>query len=97
LKEGLQTGAVNDLKVNTELTTLVRDDQDTDGATASLECGLETSPEIRLINDGNGLLNITTLSHGNDGTILKIENSVLLEDGPEHGLDNDRWAWVGDE
>lgn len=28
---------------------------------------------------------------------MEIENSVLLEDGAEHGLDDDRWAWVGDE
>jgi len=50
-----------------------------------------------LINDGNSLLDITSLGHGNNGTILDIKNSVLLEDRAEHGLDDDRWAWVGDE
>ncbi len=28
--------------------------------------------------------------------ILEIQNSVLLEDGAEHGLNNNTWAWVGD-
>ena len=28
---------------------------------------------------------------------MEIENTVLLEDGAEHGLDDDTWAWVGDE
>jgi hypothetical protein len=31
------------------------------------------------------------------GTILEIENTVLLEDRAEHGLDDDTWGWVGDE
>ena len=28
---------------------------------------------------------------------MKVEDSVLLEDGAEHGLDDNTWAWVGDE
>jgi hypothetical protein len=28
---------------------------------------------------------------------LEIKDSVLLEDWAEHGLDDDTWAWVGDE
>ena len=31
------------------------------------------------------------------GSILEIENAVLLEDRAEHGLDDNTWAWVGDE
>ena len=30
-------------------------------------------------------------------TILEVKDSVLLEDGAEHGLDDNTWAWVGDE
>ena len=29
--------------------------------------------------------------------ILEIKNTVLLEDRTKHGLDDDAWAWVGDE
>jgi hypothetical protein len=29
--------------------------------------------------------------------ILKIKDPVLLEDRTQHGLDDDAWAWVGDE
>jgi hypothetical protein len=28
---------------------------------------------------------------------LEIKNTVLLEDGTQHSLDDDTWAWVGDE
>ena len=28
---------------------------------------------------------------------MEIKNSVLLEDWAEHSLNNDAWAWVGDE
>jgi hypothetical protein len=29
--------------------------------------------------------------------VLEIKDTVLLEDWAEHGLDDDAWAWVGDE
>lgn len=28
---------------------------------------------------------------------MKIQDTVLLEDRTQHGLDDNRWAWVGDE
>jgi len=44
------------------------------------------------------LLDIASLGHGNDGTVLTdIKNTVLLEDRAEHVLDNDGWCRVGDE
>jgi len=44
------------------------------------------------------LLDIASLGHGNDGTILTdVKNTVLLEDRAEHVLDNDGWRRVGDE
>jgi hypothetical protein len=29
--------------------------------------------------------------------VLEIEDTVLLEDWTKHGLDDNTWAWVGDE
>lgn len=29
--------------------------------------------------------------------ILEIKDTILLEDRTKHGLDNNAWAWVGDE
>lgn len=29
--------------------------------------------------------------------VLEIKNTVLLEDWSQHSLDDDTWAWVGDE
>lgn len=85
------------LHVNGELTTMVGDDHDANRPTARLESLGETSPEVGLIDDRKVLFDITSLGHGDNATILEIKNSVLLEDGAEHGLDNNTWAWVGDE
>jgi hypothetical protein len=57
---------VNNLHVNTELTTLVRDDEDADGATASIKCLLETTTKVGLVDDWEALLDITSLGHGNN-------------------------------
>jgi len=44
------------------------------------------------------LLDIASLGHGNDGTVLTdVKNTVLLEDRAEHVLDDDGWCRVGDE
>ena len=39
--------------------------------------------------DGRGMLHT--------GTISKVEDTILLEDGAQHGLNDNRRAWVGDE
>jgi len=88
---------VDGLHVDCELTTVIADDEDTDAATTSLEGLSETGPEAGLIDDGEGLLDITNFGHGNDISVLEVKNAVLLEDGTEHGLDDNTWAWVGDE
>lgn len=88
---------MDDLHVNSHLAAVVSDDEDADGATARLESLLEAVPERRLVNDGEVLLDITGLGHGDDGAILHVKDAVLLEDGAEHGLDNDAGGGVGDE
>jgi hypothetical protein len=87
---------MDDLHVDGELTTAVGDDEDTDGATARLESGLETRPEVALLNDGQVLLDVTGLGHGDDGTLLDVQDAVLLEDRAEHGLDDDGGGGVRD-
>jgi hypothetical protein len=87
---------VDDLHVDGKLAAMVVDNQDTNGATAGLEGVLETRPQVGLFNDRQGLLNVTSLGHGNDSAILHIENTVLLEDGALHGLDNNAGSRVGD-
>ena len=88
---------MDDLHVDGHLATVVGDNEDADGATARLERLLETSPEAALVNDGQVLLDIAALGHGDDGALLHVEDAVLLEDGAEHGLDNDAGGGVGDK
>jgi hypothetical protein len=95
-KSGLQAGATDDLHVNSELAAVVIDDQNTDRAAARLEGLLETRPQVGLLNDGEGLLDITSIGHGNKGTVLHVENTVALEDRALHGLDNNAGGWVAD-
>lgn len=93
----LEAGTVDDLHVDGHLATVVGDDEDTDGAAARLESLLEAVPEGALVDDGEVLLDIAGLGHGDDGAILHVEDAVLLEDGAEHGLDDDAGGGVGDE
>lgn len=55
----LQTGAVDDLHVDGELATVVVEDDDTDGATARVESLVQAGPKVGLVNDWEGLLDIT--------------------------------------
>ena len=93
----LETGAMDDLHVDGHLTPVVADNENADGATARLKSLLETGPEGGLINDREVLLDIASLGHGDDGTILHVKNAILLEDGAKHGLNNHAGGGVGDE
>lgn len=88
---------MNDLHVDSHLGAVVGDDKDTDAATARLESLLEAVPEAALVNDGQVLLDITSLGHGDDVAILHVEDAVLLEDRADHGLDHDAGGRVRDE
>ena len=92
----LQARAVDDLHVNSELAASVAEDEDTDAAAARLESLGEAAPQVALLRDGQAGLNITGLGHGDDVAILHVQNTVLLEDGAEHGLDDDARAGVLD-
>jgi len=89
---------VDDLVVDSHLDTIVSDDEDADAATAVVERLGKALEEVALVEDGKTLLDITSLSHGNNTVILaNVQDTVLLEDRAEHVLDDDRGGWVGDE
>ena len=89
---------MDNLEVNSHLHTIVVDDEDADAATAVVKGLCQAGKETRLVKDGKTLLDITTLGHGDDTTVLAdVENTVLLEDRTKHVLDNDRGGRVGDE
>jgi len=88
---------VNDLHVNGELTATVVEDEDTDGATARLESAVEARVEVGLVNDRETLLDVASLGHSNNLTLLHVEDTVLLENRAEHGLNDNAGGRVGDE
>lgn len=57
---------MDDLHVDDELSAMVVDDQSADTTTTRLEGIGQSRPKVGLVNDGNGLLDIASLSHGND-------------------------------
>lgn len=89
---------MDNLVVDSELLAIIVDDKDADAATAVVEGLSKTAEEAALVDDRETLLNIASLGHGNNATILTdVENTVLLEDRTKHVLDNDRRSRVGDE
>ena len=89
---------MDNLVVDSHLHTIVVDDEDADAATAVVEGLCQAGEETRLVKDRKALLDITTLSHGNNAAILTdVKNTVLLEDRTKHVLDNDGRSRVGDE
>lgn len=89
---------MDDLVVDSHLETVVVDDKDADGATAIVERLGKTLRETALVKDGEALLDVASLGHGNNAAVLaNVENAVLLEDRAEHVLDHDRGGGVGDE
>lgn len=97
-KNNLQTGAVDDLVVDDELTATVVDDESTDGTAAVSESTADALEEVALGNDIETLLDITALGHGDETVVItEVQDAVGLEDGTEHGLDNHGGRGVGDE
>lgn len=93
----LQARAVDDLHVDNHLAAVVVDDQDTDAAAARLKRLGQPRPEVGLVDDRQALLNVARLSHGDNGALLHVQDTVLLEDRAEHGLDNNAGSRAGDE
>lgn len=89
---------MNDLVVDSHLATIVVDNKDTDRATAVVEAVGETAEEAALVKNRKALLDVTSLSHGDDAAVITdVEDTVLLEDRAKHVLDDNRGAGVADE
>ena len=54
------------LHVNSHLAAVVVDDENADAAAAGLERVGQAGPEVGLVNDGEALLDITRLGHGDN-------------------------------
>ena len=94
----LQTGSVDNLVVNNQLTATIIDDESADASTAITEGIADTVEQIALVNDGKTLLDITSFGHGNNTAILAdVQNAVGLVDRAQHALDNDGGRGVRDE
>lgn len=81
------------LHVDGKLTTVIADDENTDAATTSLEGLGETGPKVGLIDDRQGLLDITSLGHGNnygglaDEVVERVQRTYQFRLGDrEHGI-----------
>jgi len=90
-------GKVNNLVVHGELLAVVTDDQNAHGARATAECLLQARPEVALVNDAQTLLDLAGLGHGDELTVIaNVDEAVLLENGAEQAVKNDRRARVRD-
>jgi len=90
---------MDDLVIDSHLLTIIIDNKNADAATAIVKGLFQAGEETALVKDRKTLLDIASLGHGNDGTVVltNVKNTVLLEDRAEHVLDNDGWRRVGDE
>ena len=86
------------LVVDGQLTAIVVDDQDADATVAVAEGALEALKQAALVEDGQALLDVARLRHGDDvAVVANVKHAVLFEDGAEHVLDKHRRAGVADE
>lgn len=89
---------MDDLEVDDELTATVVDDEGTDGATAVGEGIADALEQTTLGDDGETLLDITGLGHGDNAAVVtEVQDAVGLVDRAEHGLDDNGGGGVGDE
>ncbi len=88
---------MDNLHVNSELAATIVEDEDADAAAAGLERIVKARPQVGLVNDGKALLNISRLSHGDNVTILHVEDAILLEYGTQHCLHNNARGGIRDK
>jgi len=90
-------GKVHRLVVDGQLLSVVRDDEDADGARATAEGLLEAVPEATLVNHLETLLDLTGLGHGHETPVIAdVNKAVLLEDGAKERVEHDRGGRVRD-
>jgi hypothetical protein len=95
---GLQSATVHDSVVNSKLTAFITENQNSDAATTLVESISEALQQVALVNDRKTLLDIASLGHSNNVSIIAdVKDTVLLEHGSIHLLNYNRWGRVGDE
>lgn len=88
---------VGNLVVDGELLSVVGDDEDANGSGTTAESLLELGEEVTLVNNLEALLDLSGLGHGDELTVVTdIDETVLLEDWTQKGVEDDRWGWVRD-
>ncbi|KAG9966897.1 hypothetical protein KCU61_g266, partial [Aureobasidium melanogenum] len=84
---------VHDSVVDSKLTTFITENQNSDAATTLVESISEALQQVALVNDRKTLLDIASLGHSNNvAVIADVKDTVLLEHGSIHLLDNNRWG-----
>ena len=80
---------VNNLVVNSQFLSVIRDDQDANGSRTMTESLLQLAPEMALVNNLETLLDLTSLGHGNELAIVtNVDKTILLKDRAEQGVEN---------
>jgi len=81
---------MDNLVVDNKFLAIVAEHENADATAAVVERVCDAGAQAGLVEDRKPLLDITSLGHGNDGTIITdVEDTVLLEDRTKHVLDND--------
>jgi hypothetical protein len=89
---------VDHLVVDDELATAVVDDESTHAAATLLKGLTDATEEVALRDDGETLLDVAGLGHGDDLTVIaEVEDAVGLVDRAQHGLDDDGGRGVRDK
>jgi len=88
---------VHNLVVDSELLALVGNDEHTDRARALTVRLTELVVEVALVNDLEALLDLARLGHGDElAVVTDVDETVLLEDGAEKGVEDNRGRGVRD-
>lgn len=89
---------MHDLVVNSQLAITIGNDQDADATSALGEDVVQLRPQASLVDDGEVLLDVSSLGHCNDAAIVtNVKDTILLVDRSEHVLHHDRRRWVRDK
>lgn len=80
------------LEVDSQLLSVITDNQAPNGTRAFSKSFLHLVNEITLVNNLQSLLDFTSLGHANKPAIITdINEPVLLEDWTQKGMENNRW------
>ena len=93
-----QSAAVDDLVVNDKLPSTIIDDLCPDASPTISERPLNLAVQVSLVDNRESLLDVASLGHANEAAVFAhVEDAVLLKDGAEHALHDDRRLRVADE